>query len=592
MYRLFFAVALFMGTAGAAAAAQKDRMAAQGDLPRAFVDVRAFDLPAEPFTQWSNTGTQPGVFTSQSREVRVETVAGRRAVVFDGRGELVSSFSAGAEITGGSPYTVAAWAWNPTVEPEECLVAWSRRRGELGTGAQLNYGANPRFGAVGHYSWDKDMGFRGGPPSAGRWHHVAVTYDQKVERVFVDGVLNTEAEKTLHIQIGEPVRIGSAGGEIYFSGALAQVQFFGQALTGRQVALLHLQGLGSDRFRAWHNQFMAEQAALSSDQRVALLRQKIQEFSDFSAAPSRDACSLDSARGDLHFALAQVLSEGGSANDEVEAAYRQAVVSSHAGTALLWLQTHGTADQYVATVESLCRHPDLLHLLPIVIDEITSAGDGVSFEQFIDVLFRTAVEPAEMADALYSAAAWNAKARDAYLACCRSRPELSRHALACDLQCGRRLFDKGDFANAAAFFQQVQSFYPSGEARSQLQYRQGESLSKAGRHAEAIALLDRLLRPAEPISRALAAQALQLKGQCHIAVGEFDHAVDAFVTVVAEYQDAPNAPEVGFLIGYCYALQGDFARAKEAFLCVVRQYPGNEYAKKAALYIRRIETLT
>jgi TolA-binding protein len=259
---------------------------------------------------------------------------------------------------------------------------------------------------------------------------------------------------------------------------------------------------------------------------------------------------------------------------------------------LLWLHTHGTAGQYDAAVESLCRHPDLPHLLPIVVDEIASAGDSAVLERFIEVLFRTVPESAEMTEALYNATAWNAKAREAYLTCCRSRPDLSRHASVYDLQRGRRLFEKGDFSNAAAFFRQVYPLYPPGEVRMLLQYRMSESLSKAGRHAEAIASLDQLLQPAQPIGRALAARALQLKGQCHIAVGESDKAVGAFVTIIAEYSETPNAPEVAFLIGYCYALQGDFARAKEAFHCVVRQYPGSEYAQKATMYIRRIEAMT
>jgi tetratricopeptide (TPR) repeat protein len=595
MYRLFFlffVAALFVGMTGSGALAQQGRAAASGDVLHALVDVRASDLSEEPFTQWTNAGTLPGAFTSRASQVRIEMVAGRRAVVFDGGGELVSSFSAGPEFTGGNPYTVAVWAWNPTIEPEECMVTWSRRRGEMGTGAQLNYGANPLYGAVGHYSWTMDLGFRGGPPVAGRWHHIAVTYDQKMERVFVDGALDAEAERTLNICTGEPVRIGSAGGEIYFSGAVAQVQVFDRALTGRQIALLHLQGLGSDQFRAWHSQSMREQAVLPANERVTFLRRMIQEFPVHGIASSRGACSLDSACGDLHFGLALTMPQSDTASDEAITAYQRSVVSSHAGTALLWLHAHGTADQYGTAVQLLCRHPDLLYLLPIVVDEIASAGDSAVLERLIEVLFRTVPESTEMADALYNATAWNAKAREGYLACCRSRPDLSRHAFARDLQRGQRLFEKSDFSNAAAFFQQVGSLYPPGEVRMLLQYRMSESLSKAGRHAEAIASLEQLLQPAQPIGRTLAARALQLKGQCHIAVGESDKAVGAFVTVVAEYSDAPNAPEVAFLIGYCYALQGDFARAKDAFHCVVRQYPGSEYAQKATTYIRRIEAMT
>ncbi len=78
---------------------------------------------------------------------------------------------------------------NPEIGESECLVSWAGRGGPDATTAQFGYGTHPEFGAVGHWGF-ADMGFRGAPPKAGPWHHLAVVFDGVIERVYVDGQLN------------------------------------------------------------------------------------------------------------------------------------------------------------------------------------------------------------------------------------------------------------------------------------------------------------------------------------------------------------------------------------------------------------------
>ncbi|MBN1419853.1 MAG: metallophosphoesterase [Planctomycetes bacterium] len=199
----------------------------------------------------------------------VEVVAGRSAVSFDGDDRLLATFSAPGEITGDSDFTVAVWAYNPRIDAEECMVQWARR-GTLARAAQLNFGRAPGWGAVTHWS-EPDMGFDGGVPSAGAWHHIAVTYEggaDGIERVYVDGEVNATERKTLRLWTGGSVRLGGSEAGHGFSGSLAEVRIHDAALSedeirflaggggsapGPALVLLTADGLAPGPLRSWTN---------------------------------------------------------------------------------------------------------------------------------------------------------------------------------------------------------------------------------------------------------------------------------------------------------------------------------------------------
>jgi hypothetical protein len=150
----------------------------------------------------------------------------------------MSSFTAPSKITGNHPFTVAVWAYNPALAVEECMVNWAHRGGPTGTCAQVNYGNSPTWGAVTHWDWP-DMGFDGGIPVTGKWHHIAVIFDGAAEKVYVDGVLNATETKTLSMHSGDPVYLGCAdGSDMWFSGSIESVQIYNYDLTAQEVAAL------------------------------------------------------------------------------------------------------------------------------------------------------------------------------------------------------------------------------------------------------------------------------------------------------------------------------------------------------------------
>jgi hypothetical protein len=214
---------------------------AQTGQDDAVVHLQADGLTPGRLTSWPNGGAVGGRFALEPAEIMpvVETVAGHKAVTFSGHRWLQSTVAAPDTITGNSDYTVAVWVYNPTVEGEECVFTWSRRVGRVGTGAQLNYGTEPEFGAVSHWlDQGVDMGFDGGVPVPGRWHHIALTFDGCLERLYVDGALNAQESKVLSIHPRNRMRIGCADDQVFFSGSLARLQVYGGSLCADEIGRL------------------------------------------------------------------------------------------------------------------------------------------------------------------------------------------------------------------------------------------------------------------------------------------------------------------------------------------------------------------
>ena len=85
------------------------------------------------------------------------------------------------------------------------------------------------------------------PPSAGRWHHVAGTYDGKVQRLYVDGKVVGEREARGAIAVtSDPVYVGTktlgVGPGDFFKGLLDEVLVYGRALDPKEIAALAAKG--------------------------------------------------------------------------------------------------------------------------------------------------------------------------------------------------------------------------------------------------------------------------------------------------------------------------------------------------------------
>lgn len=230
------------------------------------MNLDASRLPVGPVATCRAEGAAACDLTAGGlQSLTVGDVAGRKAVTFAGADWLVSSFALPPGVGGSNAYTVAAWAFNPAIGVEECLVMWAQR-GTEARAAQLNYGQSKDFGAVTH--WGRpDMGFDGGVPVSNAWHHIAVTFgggSNGDERVYVDGAFNASETKTLDLWAGGRVHLGSAAGERGFSGALASVQIYDRVLSAETVA-----GLATTPGRAAESALVDLQAASLADGRLS-----------------------------------------------------------------------------------------------------------------------------------------------------------------------------------------------------------------------------------------------------------------------------------------------------------------------------------
>ena len=200
------------------------------DVPKPLIDLDAAALAIGPVETWPNAGAAGGALAPVGEKPAAADVAGRRAVTFADNRALASSFAAPPEITGGQPFTVAAWVYVPEAAKRGVIVSWASRPNGS---AEFAYGPGPD-GAF--FGWDKAARYEQ-YPAPGAWHHLAWAYGADELAVYVDGLLDHRRTMKLKIKPGGKVYVGAgwdsvAGKPSYpLKGAVARVQVWGRALS-------------------------------------------------------------------------------------------------------------------------------------------------------------------------------------------------------------------------------------------------------------------------------------------------------------------------------------------------------------------------
>ena len=197
--------------------------------------VLELDAAASPIGEVSETQNAiPGGRWQPNVALRVESVAGRQAFVFDGTQTLISALLPAEKW---DAFTVEAWVMNPSIERLETVAAICSVKGGMGT--EFNFSSSASAGAF-------RSGFKATTPFAvlpatGTWHHLAWSYSGGVLRVFVDG--ESELERPLRVTLPVPMKFHvGASGEVdnkgpkkAFSGAIAKVKLHNAALTQEEL---------------------------------------------------------------------------------------------------------------------------------------------------------------------------------------------------------------------------------------------------------------------------------------------------------------------------------------------------------------------
>lgn len=201
------------------------------------------DLNAKSFSNLSsasflNKGSIGGIF-KKSGDITLEKLNGIKAFNFK-KGALTLNKPVPKSLAWNGSYTAAVWVKNPEIANEgEILVSWCDRQA-LGLANSYNALAynSGNYGAGVHLDGHFDMRYKK-VPEAGKWHHIVLTFDGVVEKVYVDGILDNSQNMLLSSAIDKAkIIIGASDAGEYFSGYIASVQMYDYALTQEDLQKL------------------------------------------------------------------------------------------------------------------------------------------------------------------------------------------------------------------------------------------------------------------------------------------------------------------------------------------------------------------
>ncbi len=185
-----------------------------------------------------NTGTAGGSFTRHGDLSMARDENGVKAIEFT-RGSLVlEDTPVPQSLAWNGSYTVATWVKNPEVAGEgECLASWcDRYEHRLANSWNALFYNSGNYGAAAHLDGHFDMRYRN-VPEENKWHHIVLTFDGLVEKIYVNGIVDNSQVMTLASAVDKARFIIGASdgrGENY-SGFMASLQMYDYALTQEEI---------------------------------------------------------------------------------------------------------------------------------------------------------------------------------------------------------------------------------------------------------------------------------------------------------------------------------------------------------------------
>jgi len=200
---------------------------------------------------WANTGTLGGNFVpavSGQGAVYQDSVGGAPAVTFAASANsiMTNTVPPPSSILSNNIWSAEIWVLNPSLQGAEDQFAWTDRENWTGsadgTCMEIRYCADTA-NAVEHHNGTCNIPWTNSLPTAGVWHHIAVTRSADgSERLYADGVLcTTKTPAVSNLRGGAPFAMGGVWNratndwQMLFSGSLAQVRVHSGTLSGAQV---------------------------------------------------------------------------------------------------------------------------------------------------------------------------------------------------------------------------------------------------------------------------------------------------------------------------------------------------------------------
>ena len=183
----------------------------------------------------TNRGVK-GYFEALKAPVVVKQTEGKKAFHFDGSQLFRSSFSLPATLQDNAPYTLEAWVLNDSIAENECVADFTTSHDELEKIMLVN-GTEPRCGVINHYGWYEDAGYKGMKELTGRWQHIYICFDGRMEQVYINGEQVSGKDIQLLVKPSQFVTLGrNAEGEWPFTGYLHSLKLWDEyiPLQGRK----------------------------------------------------------------------------------------------------------------------------------------------------------------------------------------------------------------------------------------------------------------------------------------------------------------------------------------------------------------------
>ena len=239
---------------------RQDVTPAERSTRAADITLSAADVAAErtaPFdVSEVSGGAEDALLFRANKPLRARVKDGRWAFFFNGTQTLTSSTPLPAPYRYNSPYTIAVWVLPTRVGPVSTLVSLSTSRADLAT-TELRLGTDPATGLLHHNGSFESCGAPEATKACeGAWHHVLVSFDGWMERVWLDGELLHEQNNFLMLRPEGHITIGADGGATnHFMGYIADVRITPTATTAEEARaryeaerLAAVPSLGDDDF--------------------------------------------------------------------------------------------------------------------------------------------------------------------------------------------------------------------------------------------------------------------------------------------------------------------------------------------------------
>jgi hypothetical protein len=411
------------------------------------------------------------------------------------------------------------------------------------------------------------------------WYHLVATFDGTDVKLYVNGALEDSANQPGAHYASSKVCFGSKyNGEGPFRGRLDDIRIYSRALTADEITGL---------YRVYPHTLLSAVAEAEGiiqqnpREAIAFLEKKITELEKWREEnPNRNQLHAQRISFDLHFELAKAKKAAGFASKDVDAAYERAI-----GLGIRYSLIEGTkaegmvgqSDPLARVVRQTCR-------------ECKVKNDWPRTQKLLDTLFAAVKHPAVWA--IFVESCLDDRSNECakkYFEYLDNKPGLKVER---DRTLAERYVAAEKYLQAAQLYQVLVDSSNFKEDKRLYEFQFCKNLFLAAKYRDVIPRLETFVTNDKGIARSQAIRAMVMKFQCHTKLSEFDEAASVCFSLMMDYPEAAEMPEVIFCMGYCHMLLRNFEQAADAFNIVVQEYPENTYATKARTYLTRIKTMT